>query len=121
MSFLVTLSHNVDELPAPTSRRPDKPELISGDPSFRTWLQDLSFDGKVRTGIWEATPGLTQALKPTTYEYCLLLEGVVEIGEEGGETKVFRAGDSFCFKPGFKGTWKTLETLKKIYVAVTIE
>ena len=119
MSNLVKLTHDVTELPEPTGRKPVAPELIDGDPAFRTWSQDVSFDGKVRTGIWEATPGLTQCLKPNDYEYCLILEGAVEITEEGGETTIFRAGDSFCFKPGFTGTWRTLETLKKIFVGVS--
>ena len=29
------------------------------------WVQEVSFDGKVRTGIWEDTPGLTECLNPT--------------------------------------------------------
>jgi uncharacterized cupin superfamily protein len=120
MSNLVTYSHDVSTLPEPTGRKPVPPELISGDPAFRTWLQDLSHDGKVRSGIWEATPGLTQCLKPTTYEYCYILEGAVEISEEGGGSTIYRTGDAFGLKPGFKGTWRTLETLKKFYVAVTI-
>lgn len=120
MSNLVTLTNDVDTLPEPTSRKPGPDELISGDPAFRTWLQDSSFDGKVRTGIWEATPGLTHAIKDTSYEYCLILEGAVEISEIGGETKIYRAGDSFVFKPGFRGTWKTLEKLRKVYVGVTL-
>ncbi|TPJ81919.1 cupin domain-containing protein [Mesorhizobium sp. B2-5-13] len=120
MSNLTTFSLDVNTLPAPTGRKPVAPELISGDPSFRSWIQDESFDGKVRSGIWEATPGLTQCLKPHTYEYCYIIEGAVEISEEGGETTIYRTGDSFGLKPGFVGTWRTLETLKKFYVAVTL-
>lgn len=120
MSNLVTFSQDVNTLPEPTSRKPVAPELISGDPSFRSWVQDVSFDGKAKSGIWEATLGLTQCLKPDTYEYCYIIEGAVEISEEGGGSTVYRAGDSFGLKPGFTGTWKTLETLKKFYVAVTL-
>lgn len=120
MSNLVTFSYDVNTLPEPTSRKPVSPELISGDPTFRSWVQDLSHDGKVRSGIWEASPGLTQCLKPTTYEYCYLLEGAVEISETDGQTKIYRAGDVFGLKPGFEGTWRTLEPLKKFYVAVSL-
>lgn len=120
MSNLVTFSYDVNTLPDPTSRKPVAPELISGDPAFRSWIQDLSHDGKVRSGIWEATPGLTQCLKPTTYEYCYILEGAVEITEEGVGSTIYRKGDVFALKPGFTGTWKTLQTLKKFYVAVTL-
>ena len=120
MSNLVTFSQDVNTLPEPTSRKPVAPELISGDPSFRSWVQDVSFDGKVKSGIWEATPGLTQCLKPDTYEYCYIIEGAVEIAEEGGGTTIYRAGDSFGLKPGFAGTWRTLETLKKFFVVATL-
>ncbi|RWH46677.1 MAG: cupin domain-containing protein [Mesorhizobium sp.] len=120
MSNLITFSQDVNTLPEPTGRKPVAPELISGDPSFRSWIQDLSFDRKVVSGIWEATPGLTQCLKPSTYEYCYIIEGAVEIAEEGGDSKTYRAGDSFGLKPGFTGTWRTLETLKKFFVAVNL-
>ncbi|MBX4971077.1 cupin domain-containing protein [Rhizobium binae] len=118
MSLLVTLVNDVDKLPEPIGRKPSAGEKIEGDPNFRTWLQDLSFDGRVRTGIWEATPGLTHAIKDDVYEYCLILQGVVEITENGGEPKVYCAGDSFLFKPGFRGTWRTIETVRKMYVVV---
>ena len=29
-----------------------------------------------------------------------------------------RAGDSFVMKPGFVGVWRTIETVRKIYVCV---
>lgn len=116
MSLLVTLKNDISTLPEPTRRQPADAEKIEGDPDFRTWLQDESFDGRVRTGIWEATPGLTHAIKDDVYEYCLILQGVVEITENGQEPVVYRAGDSFLFKPGFRGTWRTIETVRKMYV-----
>ncbi|MFD6174410.1 cupin domain-containing protein [Streptomyces coeruleorubidus] len=30
-----------------------------------------------------------------------------------------KAGDSFVMKPGYVGVWKTIETVRKIYVTVT--
>lgn len=116
MSLIVTLETDISKLPVPTARKPSPEERIEGDPDFRTWLQDESFDGKLRTGIWEATPGLTHAIKTDVFEYCLILQGVVEIAEVGGQTHVYRAGDSFVFKPGFRGTWKTIETVRKMFV-----
>jgi uncharacterized cupin superfamily protein len=52
------------------------------------------------------------------YEYCFILEGVVEIAEDSGETKTYGAGDSFIMKPGFRGTWNTIETVRKFFIAV---
>ena len=118
MCLLVTLQSDVDRLPEPTSRKPSAEEKIEGEPAFRTWLQDESFGSEVRTAIWEATPGLTNCIKDGVYEYCLILQGVVEIAEAGGDAHTFRAGDSFILKPGFRGTWRTIETVRKMYVTV---
>ncbi|OZI18799.1 cupin [Bordetella genomosp. 9] len=92
--------------------------LLEGSPTFTTWNQDDAKDGTIRTGVWQATPGTTKSIKGAKFEFCLLLEGAVELTEEGGATVTYRAGDSFVMKPGFIGTWKTIETLRKIYVIV---
>jgi len=44
-----------------------------------------------------------------------------KVTEEGVGSTIYRKGDCFALKPGFTGTWKTLETLKKFYVAVTLD
>lgn len=98
---------------------PDR--LISGDPSYKTWDLDAAMAeaarwGRIRTGVWEATPGVTISMKGETFEFCHILSGRCEIAEEGGATHVFGAGDSFVMKPGFVGRWTTLETVRKIFV-----
>jgi uncharacterized cupin superfamily protein len=70
------------------------------------------------TGVWEATPGETRSIKGETFEFCHILTGVIEITPDGGEAVTYRAGDSFVMKPGFTGVWKTIETVRKIYVTV---
>lgn len=103
----------------PRESRAAADRLISGDPSFKTWAQDVSRDETVHTGVWEATPGETRSIKGTTFEFCHILSGVVELTEDGGETVAYRAGDSFVMKPGFTGVWRTIETVRKIYVTVS--
>jgi uncharacterized cupin superfamily protein len=92
--------------------------LISGSPKFKTWSQDESRGEMIKSGVWEATPGETYSIKGTTFEFCHILSGLIEIEETGGETFTFRAGDSFVMKPGFVGIWRTIETVRKIYVCV---
>ncbi|TIP06019.1 MAG: cupin domain-containing protein [Mesorhizobium sp.] len=92
--------------------------LIAGNPAFKTWAQDVAKDDLVHTGVWEATPGETRSIKGETFEFCHILSGVVEITPDAGETVTYRAGDSFVMKPGFTGVWKTVETVRKIYVTV---
>ncbi|MET7248057.1 cupin domain-containing protein [Methylobacterium sp. EM32] len=116
MSLLVTL--DTDPRFPPKEALPLPERLISGSPEFKTWAQDDTRDGMIKTGIWEATPGETHSIKGTTFEFCHILSGLVEIEETGGETRTYRAGDSFVMKPGFVGIWRTIETVRKIYVCV---
>jgi len=116
MSLLITIDTAPDFAPREALPLPER--LISGAPAFKTWAQDASKGEKVRTGVWEATPGETHSIKGTTYEFCHILSGLIEIEEKGGETKTYRAGDSFVMKPGFVGVWRTIETVRKIYVCV---
>lgn len=119
MSLFVPIDHAPTFEPRRDVAAPDR--LIDGAPAFQTWELDTALAeaanwGKISTGIWEATPGTTRSIKGDTFEFCHILSGRVEIGEEGGETRSFGAGDSFVLKPGFVGTWKTVETLRKIFV-----
>ncbi|MBA8879593.1 cupin domain-containing protein [Phyllobacterium myrsinacearum] len=117
----MSLVKTIDPKPstAPRESKPTQERLISGNPSFRTWAQDASRDETVLTGVWEATPGETHSIKGTTFEFCHILDGVVELTENGEEPVTYRAGDSFVMKPGFVGVWRTIETVRKIYVTVT--
>ncbi|WP_138470671.1 cupin domain-containing protein [Poseidonocella sp. HB161398] len=119
----MTLLLPVDTAPAfeprCTEAAPDR--LIEGAPAYRTWDLDAAIAaaapwGKIRTGIWEATPGTTVSLKGETFEFCHILSGRCRISEDGGKSHDFGPGDSFVMKPGFKGSWQTIETVKKIFV-----
>ncbi len=116
MSLLKAIDPTPTFEPKQSKALPER--LISGDPSFKTWAQDSARDGTVNTGIWEATPGETRSIKGETFEFCHILQGVIELTEDGGAPVTYRAGDSFVMKPGFKGVWRTIETVRKIYVTV---
>ena len=49
-------------------------------------------------------------------EVCIILEGRVRLTDLSGNAKEFGAGSTFVLPAGFKGTWETLEPVKKIYV-----
>jgi uncharacterized cupin superfamily protein len=117
MSLLKTIDTNPSFAPRASKALPER--LISGDPSFKTWAQDVARDEMIHTGAWQATPGETRSIKGETFEFCHILSGVVEITPENGEPVTYRAGDSFIMKPGFVGVWKTIETVRKIYVTIT--
>lgn len=117
MALLVTLPPAALGTPEESTAAPEK--LIAGNPSYKTWLLDESRGGSVASGIWEATPGTTKSAKGETFEFCHILQGVVELTETGKEPVTYRAGDSFIMKPGFTGTWRTIETVRKIFVIVS--
>ncbi|WP_027059587.1 cupin domain-containing protein [Mesorhizobium loti] len=116
MSLLKTVDTNPGFPPRESAALPER--LIAGNPAFKTWAQDVAKDDLVHTGVWEATPGETRSIKGETFEFCHILSGVIEITPDGGEAVTYRAGDSFVMKPGFTGVWKTIETVRKIYVTV---
>lgn len=98
--------------------KPAADRLIQGNPLYTTWLQAQS-KGNVEVGVWEATPGTYKSIKGGAFEFCHILEGVAEITPDGSEqTVTYRAGDNFVLNPGFSGTWKTIETIRKIFVVV---
>ena len=108
---------------APRTSVPAEDRLIAGAPAFSTWEFDSALSGparwgQVRTGIWQAQPGVTRSIKGDTLEFCHILEGRVEIVSDDGEAWTFGAGDSFVMKPGFVGRWRTVETVRKIYVFI---
>jgi uncharacterized cupin superfamily protein len=115
------LLKTIDTHPAfePKTAKVAPERLVSGDPTTKVWALDEARDGTVRTGIFEATPGENRSIKGETFEFCHIVEGVIEITPEGGEPQRYTAGDSFVMKPGFVGVWKTIETVRKIYVTVT--
>ncbi|KQZ62154.1 cupin [Rhizobium sp. Root149] len=114
----MSLLKTIDPTPsfAPRESTPSPERLISGSPTFKTWAQDSARNETIHTGVWEATPGLTHSIKGETFEFCHILSGLVEITPEGGEPVTYKAGDSFVMKPGFVGTWRTIETVRKVYV-----
>jgi uncharacterized protein len=116
MSLLRTIDPARLGTPARAKAAPDR--LIAGDPDFLTWALDSSRGGEVRTGVWEATPGETLSIKGGSFEFCHILDGVVELTEEGQSPVTYRKGDSFIMRPGYRGVWKTIETVRKIYVIV---
>ncbi len=88
--------------------------LLEREPLYTTWEQDEVGEA-VRTGVWASTPGKNISMKGSIYELCHLLEGTVEIEGDNGTVQRFSAGDTFVMKPGFKGTWRTVTPVRKIY------
>ncbi|MGH8104786.1 MAG: cupin domain-containing protein [Arenimonas sp.] len=90
-------------------------KLIHGDARQST-LNMFSDPGKeFHCGIWEGAPALWR-VSYSENEFCHILQGRIRITDEAGTGIIVGPGDNFVIAAGFKGTWETLETAKKIYV-----
>lgn len=66
-------------------------------------------------GFWSSSIG-AKSVNYTEEEVCVILEGRVRLTDLNGNAKEFGAGSTFVLPAGFKGTWETLQPIKKIYV-----
>jgi uncharacterized protein len=108
------LEHVIRFRPEPEAEHSAPKEVLSGAPeqTIRNVYTDSS--GAFSTGIWESTPG-KWPVEYTEDEFCLLLAGVVELIDARGRSARFSAGDAFVITAGFKGTWETVDPVKKLY------
>ncbi|TPQ50090.1 hypothetical protein C2U72_15140 [Prosthecomicrobium hirschii] len=70
------------------------------------------------TGVWESAPG-TWAVDYAEDELCVILAGRLRLTSEAGHAEEFSAGQSFVIPRGFRGTWETIEPVRKIYAILT--
>jgi uncharacterized cupin superfamily protein len=71
-------------------------------------------------GTWECEPGTLQLDLDVT-EFCHLLKGHWVLTSESGQVTEIRAGDSWVFPRGWKGTAEVKETVRKVYLLITYE
>lgn len=92
--------------------------LLAGNPLLQKWAPDCIAGDKIKVGVMGGEPGTNRSIKDGVFEFCYLIEGVIELTEDGCEPKLYHAGDTFYMEPGYKGQWRTIETYKKVYVCV---
>ena len=69
-------------------------------------------------GTWECEPG-TLELDLDITEFCHLLSGHWVLTSASGQVTEIRAGDSWIFPKGWKGTAEVVETVRKVYMIVS--
>lgn len=87
-------------------------EVVEGNPTMKTWFEFKTSDSTIVTGTWHATPG-TWRVTTKYHEFIVMIEGVMEITEDGGEPVRVKAGDAFTVEANFSGTWKIIEPVHK--------
>lgn len=106
------------DLGAGIQSSPPERKRLEGSPEFTTWPHQQK---PVQTGVWAATPGIVELERDSkTWEQFYILEGEIEITEEGREPRRFAAGDSVVVEPNFRGTWRTIVAMKKIYIIAQV-
>ncbi|MEH6581618.1 MAG: cupin domain-containing protein [Halioglobus sp.] len=76
--------------------------------------------GNLFAGTWECEPG-TMKLDLDLTEFCHLLQGHWILTSESGQVTEIRAGDSWVFPRGWKGTAEVVETVRKVYLMMIPE
>ncbi|MET3616179.1 putative cupin superfamily protein [Rhizobium aquaticum] len=110
---------NLESLGVPHASKCPPERLVEVDPSYKSWEQDNVNDGSIRCGIWEATPGSHRSVRGESWEHCTPLSGVMDLIEDGKEPRRLKAGDTFVMRPGFVGTWRSIKTVRKLWVIVS--
>lgn len=93
-----------------------KPTTIEGDQQEASVDLWVSLDGRVSIGVWECTPGRFTADRSASTEFCHFLAGRVEMTHPDGRVQVFGPGDAITLPQGWKGVWRVVEHVRKIYV-----
>ena len=66
-------------------------------------------------GTWECDPGVLKLDLDVT-EFCHILKGHWVLTSDSGKVTEVKAGDSFVFPKGWKGTAEVKETIRKVYM-----
>jgi uncharacterized cupin superfamily protein len=109
----------------PTQHQPLALTNLEPCPSFGEPIGDLPkqtdncFYQKegVLMGTWECEPGKLQLDLPVT-EFCHIIKGHWILTADSGEVTEVKAGDSFAFDKGWKGTSEVVETVRKVYTII---
>lgn len=94
---------------------PDPAKLMAGKYKTRTWNHYTGENDRLYCGIWESTPGKVK-VDYAEWEFCHFIEGKAILTNDKGKKWTIKAGDAFIIPPGFKGTWETVEKVRKHYV-----
>jgi hypothetical protein len=100
---------------APKAELGQAKDRISGSYKTKTWNHFKGEKGRLYSGIWECTPGKVP-IDYKEWEFCHFISGKAILTNDKGKKWTIKAGDAFLIPSGFKGTWETVEKVRKHYV-----
>jgi uncharacterized cupin superfamily protein len=74
--------------------------IVEGSPTATTNNQYTDPTDRFSSGVWASTPGVWSFEQKDFEEFCYLIEGVVKLTHENGESNTFKAGDAFVIPVG---------------------
>lgn len=84
------------------------------DPPGRQFTAARSADDKFGFGLWERDVQRRHFERPH-HEIAYIIEGQVEVTDDGGEVMIAGPGDILVTPMGSKGYWKNLTPVKKVW------
>ena len=90
--------------------------LVEGNPQLSLWEHYTDASGNFSVGIWQGEVGVWNIAYKKD-EYCEILEGHSVLTDASGLERTVVKGDRFVIPKGFTGTWRVIETTKKIYAS----
>ena len=102
--------------PVPETARPGN--VITGDPVTTTHNYFTDSSSRFFSGIWESTPG-KWSCEYSESEFVYLISGKARLTDADGQAETFGPGSAFVIPAGFKGSWETLEPIRKYYAIFT--
>lgn len=98
----------------------DPAKILKGNCKTRTWNHFKGEKDRLYSGIWESTPGKV-AIDYKEWEFCHFIAGKAKLTNHKGKSWIVKKGDAFIIPAGFKGTWETIEKIRKHYVILMPE
>jgi uncharacterized protein len=96
--------------------------LLEGDPAPLAWNAYTDASGQFFAGQWTAGAGRWRVVYDAhEEEFCVLLEGEVELTDGAGVVQHFKAGDAFVVPGGFEGEWHNLTPVRKHYAIMNLK
>lgn len=90
---------------------------VLGDPiGVRSSVPFIDENHGIRSGVWEAQPGLSRWEFVDKGEIIHVLEGLMIVTQDGGSPVTLEAGSGAFFPIGWKGTWEIQERIRKFFV-----
>lgn len=95
---------------------PPTAEVLGEEIRTRAATSFTSDDSRIRSGVWEAEPGLSRWEFLDRGEAIYVLEGRMVVTEDGSNPITVEAGMSAVFPIGWQGTWEIQERIRKFFV-----